>query len=286
MVISGYIFPPKHISIHNNVDIAYCETGSGKQTIVFIHGLAGYAPVWNDQIKALSDHFRCIAVDLPGNGMSQPGDYPYSMVFYAQTIAGFIEKMGLGEVILAGHSMGAQIAMMLSIRYPHQVKKLILIAPAGFEYFSGHEVALMEHTLELGQIWGLDGSYLDTSIRQSFYNENEKAGPIINDLRDIAKKHTLRKWHDMVVASIRSMLREPVEPFLKQIQQPALIIFGEKDAMIPNRLFHFTDSTSGVAYKGAALLAHSELHLIPNAGHFVQLEKSTQVNDLIRQFIP
>lgn len=282
--MTSYLYPVSHITLSGGVDLAYCNAGKGDNTLVFVHGLAGYAPVWNAQLNGLSRDFHCLAIDLPGNGKSPSGAYPYSMVFYAECLARFIESECGGETILCGHSMGAQISMMTAIRYPHLVKKLVLIAPAGFEYFHPAEIGIMEHALDLGQIWGLDGSYIDTVIRQSFYQENPASEKIISDLKNLAKEHKMRLWHDMIVASIKSMLREPVEPFLKQIQQKCLIIFGEQDAMIPNRWLHFTETTSGIAYKGAALIEQSELHLIPAAGHFVQMEQAIRVNELILNF--
>lgn len=281
----AYPFPVDFISLPKGQKIAFTETGMGGETMLFIHGLAGYMPLWQFQLQHFSENFHCIALDLPGNGLSPGGEYPYSMVFYAETIADFLKAKNISEVTLVGHSMGGQIAILMALRYPHLVNKLVLIAPAGFESFSPHEVFLTEHALDLGQTWGMNSQYLEFFINRSFSDKNPIASNIVSDLKQLMQTQNPVQWHNMIVASIKSMLREPVTPFLEQISQPTCIIFGELDAMIPNKLIHFQDTTRGVAYKGAALIEHSELNLIPAAGHFVQIEKSTEVNSVINSYL-
>ncbi len=136
-----YPFPVRHVAIRHDIKVAYCDEGSGKETLLFIHGLANYIPVWKHQIKELSRHHRCIALDLPGNGLSSGGNYPYTLFFYAECVKLFADKLGLENIVLAGHSMGGQISVVLGLRYPELINKIILIAPAGIEYFNSLEAA-------------------------------------------------------------------------------------------------------------------------------------------------
>jgi pimeloyl-ACP methyl ester carboxylesterase len=151
-----YPYPVHHITIHEDISIAYMDEGKGDDTLVFLHGLANYAPVWKHQVAGLSKHHRCIAIDLPGNGLSSRGDYPYSMFFYAECVVRFLEKMDLKKVVLCGHSMGGQIALIVALRYPHLLERLVLIAPAGLEYFHPHEVMLMQSALNMGGLFYSD----------------------------------------------------------------------------------------------------------------------------------
>ncbi|MDO8897890.1 MAG: alpha/beta fold hydrolase [Bacteroidales bacterium] len=65
-----YPFDVKKVQIDENTEIAYIDEGSGKETIIFIHGLGSYLPAWKKNIEGLSSDFRCIAIDLPGYGKS------------------------------------------------------------------------------------------------------------------------------------------------------------------------------------------------------------------------
>lgn len=59
----------------------YIDEGEG-DTFLFIHGLATYALSWRRNIDELKKSYRCIAVDLPGNGLSDRADYPYGISFF------------------------------------------------------------------------------------------------------------------------------------------------------------------------------------------------------------
>ncbi|HVE60445.1 MAG TPA: alpha/beta fold hydrolase, partial [Chitinophagaceae bacterium] len=139
-----YDLPVKHLLVAENIKMAYVEKGKG-ETIICIHGLGGNLSHWQKNISELSAKFHCIAVDLPGYGHS---DKSFStdkdqLQFYADAIQNFLEKRNLKRVVLAGHSMGGQIATILALQQPHLISKLILVAPAGLETFTEAEAKMM-----------------------------------------------------------------------------------------------------------------------------------------------
>src|SRR6202008_3036195 len=89
-----------HIADLSNANIAYIDEGKGPKTLLFIHGLASYALCWKNNIDVLKDQYRCIAIDLPGNGLSDRKDRKYSMHFFADAVYEFIEQLGLKNVCL------------------------------------------------------------------------------------------------------------------------------------------------------------------------------------------
>lgn len=283
--IIQYPFPLHQIQAHPEISIAYMDEGKGTTTLLFIHGLANYAPVWQYQISDLKNSYRCIALDLPGNGYSSRGDYPYTMFFYAETIARFIEALDLKNVVLVGHSMGGQISLVLALRYPHLIQKLVLIASAGLEYFAKHEVMMMQGVLNMGALFASDEFHLQQAIEQSFYSSQNEGGKIIEQLQTFMKLHPSKQWRDMSIKSINGMLNEQVQQFLPEIQVPTHILFGKHDALIPNTLVHFGETPTSIAQKSAALIPNGTFTVISNAGHFVQIEKHQEVNNTIRAFI-
>ena len=280
-----YPFPHHTVTIHQDIKIAYMDEGRGPQTLLFIHGLANYAPVWKFQMAELSKSNRCIALDLPGNGYSSRGNYPYTVFFYAECVVRFMEKMDLKNVVLVGHSMGGQIALIIALRYPHLVDKLLLVAPAGLEYFAAHEVLMMNGMLSMGTLFYADEFHLESAIRQSFFSTQNESAKIIDELKTLMNAHSLKQWRDMSLASIKGMLQEQVQQFLPNITTPTKIVFGEKDALIPNTLVHFGETPLSIAKKGAALLPNASYNLIPKAGHFVQLERPDEVNTIMADFV-
>jgi pimeloyl-ACP methyl ester carboxylesterase len=126
--------------------------------------------------------------------------------------------------------------------------------------------------------------HLESAIKQSFFSTvNESAG-IINDLKTFMHSHSLRQWRDMSIESINGMLNEQVQFYLKNITIPTLIIFGNKDALIPNNLIHLGETPESIAKKGVSLIPQSSYEMIPNGGHFVHIEKADEVNTLVKTF--
>ncbi|MBX7204420.1 MAG: alpha/beta hydrolase [Bacteroidia bacterium] len=271
------------LNINDQIEIAYTDTGRG-EPLVFIHGLASYGSVWQKNISRLKDSYRCIAIDLPGNGRSSKGDFPFSMFFYAESVVQFIQRLGLNEVNLCGHSMGGQIAQIIALRYPQLVKKLILAAPAGFEFFTAHDKLLFNQMMLLGNFIYADEYHLASTIRDGFSVIPDEAEGMINELNEQLFSGKLSYYRSMVTGSINGMMNEQVYDFLPQIHCPVLVIFGEKDKLIPNKLIHHT-TTEKVARQGTAQLKQGTLHLIPNCGHFVQWEKADVFNRLATDFL-
>jgi pimeloyl-ACP methyl ester carboxylesterase len=280
-----YPYPVKKLSIHDDMEMAYMDEGKGSQTVVFIHGLANYAAAWRYQLTALRQNWRCIAVDLPGNALSSHGDFPYSMFFYAESVKQFIDKLGLQEVVLCGHSMGGQVAMILALRYPHLVNKLILLAPAGIERFSGTDIMWIQAMMNIGDFLYADELHLESAIRDSFQPNSPDMPPMIKEMKKLMQQQPLRHWRNMSYKSINGMLNEQVHQFIPDIKQPALVVLGENDKMIPNRLLHPTLSVQTLALECEALMVHAQVKVISGAGHFLQMEKAEEVNQYISSFL-
>ncbi|OYU94953.1 MAG: hypothetical protein CFE21_14855 [Bacteroidetes bacterium B1(2017)] len=281
-----YPFPVHKCDIGSNLEIAYCDEGSGDQTLLFIHGLANYIPVFKHNIEGLKGQFRCVAIDLPGNGLSSRGDYPYSMFFYAESLARFITQLDLQNVVLVGHSMGGQISLILSLRYPTLISKLVLLAPSGLEFYNDFECSMMKGLLSFGGMMYGDAMSLEAAIENSYYHEQKKdAKHIVKDLIHLMQGEQGKYWRKMVQTNIEAMLNEQVFKFLPQINQKTLIVFGKQDAFIPNKLMHVGETTESIAKKGAALIPNCQVEIIHHSGHFVQIESADKVNALITKFI-
>lgn len=265
-------------------NIAYIDEGNGPRTLLFIHGLANYALVWKKNIDFLSQYYRCIAIDLPGNGLSGKEDRPYGMKFYAQSVNDFIQAMGLKNLTLVGHSMGGQIAMTTLIKYPGSAVSLVLCAPAGFEEFSTLDKTLYSNALHMFSYFSSDEQALRQAIENSFYRQQSQGESIIRELAGIMKTYKMHSYRKMVDASIKSMLDDTVYNQLDKLTLPTLVIFGRHDALIPNKLIHHT-TTERLAKAAVQKMPDATLELLPDCGHFVQWEKADDVNRLIIQFL-
>lgn len=278
-------YPYKVHTAHiSNCNIAYIDEGSGPKTLVFIHGLAMFAPCWKKNIDELKKYYRCIAIDLPGNGLSSRGNYAYGMAFFADTINEFIQQLKLEHVCIIGHSMGGQIAITTIIRHSPCAEQLILCASAGFEQFSPFEKTIYQTSLHLVDMFSSEENSLRHMTEISFYKNPKQANELVNDLVKIMHAHPIKEYRKMIEGCILGMVNEPVYDKLHHILQPTLVIFGEHDRLIPNKLIHHI-TTRKMAEEGSHKIPAAKLKIIPDCGHFVQWEKPEEVNILINEFL-
>lgn len=274
----------KYVQLSNGCKVAYIDEGRGDEVLLFVHGLATYAQSWSLNIEQLKDHYRCIAIDLPGNGHSDGGDYPYGINFYSGCAFDFIQQLGLNKVVPVGHSMGGQIVLNLVINYPSICNKLVLCAPAGFETFTQMESTFYRTGVHFFDFFSTEENSLRKTIKTSFFNYPHVIDGMIQELVDIMKQQSLTQYRKMMDACVNGMLDEPVFDHLHEIQQPVLVMYGERDALIPNRLIHPT-TTQSIAERGAAQMQQAVLKMVPKCGHFLQLEQPAVVNSYIKEFL-
>lgn len=99
---------------------------TGAPTIVAIHGITANAWSWDPVAHHLAGGANLLAVDLRGRGQSYEAPGPFGMRQHGDDIAAIIDSIG-GPVVLAGHSMGAYVALMTLDRHPTLVRDLILV---------------------------------------------------------------------------------------------------------------------------------------------------------------
>ena len=279
-----YDFPVKYAELSNGIKLAYVDEGKGSETILMIHGLGSYLPAWKKNIGELSKNYRVIAVDLPGYGKSSKDPHSGLMSFYAGVIAEFIQKMELGPVNLAGHSMGGQIAMVLALEKPELVKRLILVDPAGFEAFHAGQKNWFKDVMTPNLVRLTTVDAIETNLASNFYRMPADAQFMIDDRIAIRDASDFENYCLAVARSVHGMVDEAVLDKISQINVPTLIFFGENDMLIPNRYLN-PGFTSKIAETGAGLIKGSKLVMVPKCGHFMMFEKSEVFNSETLKFI-
>lgn len=274
----------KNTSLPNGCNIAYTDEGKGTQTILFIHGLATYGLSWKKNIDDLKKQYRCIAIDLPGNGLSDKGDLPYTMQFFAETVYQFVQQLKLKHVVLCGHSMGGQIAIATLLQHPHLATQLVLCAPAGFEKFTPFEATMYQSSISFLDFFSTDENSLRQTIRSGFYTSPTQGDEMVDELIALMHTQPASMYRLMVERCISGMMQAPVFHRLHELQLPTLVLFGSRDALIPNRLIH-PITTRQLAETGTRQIPNAILRMVDGCGHFLQWEKAEEVNEHIEDFL-
>ncbi|WP_439880705.1 alpha/beta fold hydrolase [Pontibacter sp. MBLB2868] len=280
-----YKFPVKKVALSDGQTIAYIDEGKGSQTIIFIHGLGSYLPAWEKNITELKNNYRTIALDLPGYGKSSKENVQVSMAGYAKAVLELMDKLQIKQATLAGHSMGGQVAITAALQAPERVKKLILAAPAGLETFTDQQKQLFKMTVTPESVQKTTPEQTAANYKVNFYNMPSDAQHMVNDRLMMMESDQFDDYSKAVAGSVAAMVDEPVYGKLPQLQMPTLIVFGENDALIPNKYFNPSLTPQAVAEAGEKLISNSRVVMLPEAGHFLQYEQPAAFNKAVREFL-
>ncbi|MFO7721405.1 MAG: alpha/beta hydrolase [Gillisia sp.] len=274
----------KKISI-NSEELAYTDEGKGAKTLIFVHGLSSNLEAWKKNISGLSGFFRCVALDLPGYGKSSKNKTSYSLVEYADFLLKFAKEKQLENPVLVGHSMGGQIAVHAVLQSPGYFEKLILVAPAGIETFTEEEARIMKFSYTPEMVKNATDAQIRSNFLVNFYEFPEDAAFMIEDRIAMKSATDFGVYSEIIVNNIGAMLEEPVFDSLDKISIPVLIIYGKNDQLIPNKYFHPTQDIEFLVKGAKTKIPTLKVELINEAGHFVNFEKASEVNQKIECFI-
>jgi pimeloyl-ACP methyl ester carboxylesterase len=137
--------------------IWYDEQGSG-DPLVLLHGGAVDARFFEHNVGPLSEHFRVITTDLWGHGRTADREGPFSLESFSTDIAALIEQVASGPAHVLGHSIGAAVALDLTMRRPDLVRQLIEIS-GGFDIDADPQIGPSIDQMVEGTVKFLGSSY-------------------------------------------------------------------------------------------------------------------------------
>ncbi|MEO8523864.1 MAG: alpha/beta fold hydrolase [Caldimonas sp.] len=242
--------------------------------VIMLHGFGASLETWEAWSSALSARYRVIRFDLPGSGLSAPdpaGDYRDARSI--ELLLAIMDRLDLARASIVGHSIGGRIAWTFAALHPERVDKLVLVSPdgfssPGFDYGKAADVPallkLMRHVLPK--------AVLRMNLAPAYANPDVLDDALVTRYHDLMRAPGAR---DAMLARMQqTVLVDPV-PLLKRIQAPTLLVWGERDAMIP-----FANSAD---YLKA--IPHVRLFAVPGAGHLPQEEAAPRSLQAVEQFL-
>lgn len=267
----------------NNPRLAYIDEGQG-EVLLLVHGLASNAGFWRYNIPDLSKHFRVIALDLPGYGKSDKGDYSYKMTFFANSIKNFLDELKIDKVNFVGHSMGGQIGIWFSLLYPDRIKKLVLASSAGFEKFNRGEGEWLKSVVTIRSIKTITEEGVRRNLSNNFYNWRPELEWMVEERVRMSKAKDFDYFARAVTRSVSGMIDEPTWDKLERIKHPTMIIYGNKDGLIPNPYLH-PGFPENVFQQSRKKIENSFIYEIKDCGHMIMMEKPDEFNKVILEFL-
>jgi len=251
----------------------YMEAGQG-EPVILIHGsgpgVTAYAN-WRFSIPVLAQKYRVLAPDIAGFGYTErKPDTNYKLDFWVQHLTEFMDAVGVKRARFVGNSFGGGLTVALAARHPDRVERLVLMGAAGVEF---------EMTPGLEAVWGYDPSL--ENMRKIVKTFAYDTGFITEDLIKSRYEASVRPGYHESYAKIFDAPRQrhikalaTPEADIRKITQPALVIHGRDDRIVP----------LSNSLKLHSLIQKSDLHVFGECGHWTQIEKKDQFAKLVMDF--
>jgi len=205
------------------------------EPIVLIHGTSSSLHTWDGWADALKGQRRVIRMDLPAFGLTGPNpEHHYSQDVYVAFVKDVMDALKVPKAIVAGNSLGGEIAWMLAVRHPERVTRLVLVDAGGYLIPpDGMPIAFkMAQYPVLKPMVGntLPRGMVESSVR-SVYGKAERVSPA---LIDRYYELSLREGNRLALFDrFRDASRGRYADEIKQVKQPTLILWGMQDRLIP-----------------------------------------------------
>jgi len=257
------------------------DVGQGP-VVLFVHGLSGCWKNWLENIPHFAVDHRVIAVDLPGFGESELPSEPISISGYAELLDTLMGELGITSAQVVGNSMGGFVAAELAIRFPARVERLVLVAAAGLsvESIRTKRQTGLRHRLENVAFFniGVVASHsalmarrrrLRSALMLLFVAHPNRLAP------ELAYEQVSSSGKPGFPGALLALCCYPIRERLGEIACPTLIVWGDKDRLVP--------------VKDASVFEQ----LIPDArkivyrdtGHLTMLERPRRFNADVRRFL-
>ena len=260
------------MSRHLDVDgssVHYRVGGEG-QPVVMVHGWLESSWCWSKIIERLMPQYRVYAIDLVGFGQSTPPEdaTPFDIFSNARVVETLLRER-IGEPVhLVGHSMGGMIAVLLATDFPEMIRSMTLASsPIDGPNAVARVLQLVGLPLIRDSTYRLLRSRGVTRLLSNFFVYQT---PVPDQMIEDAQKVS----HAAVFGAARSIMENNLEPILRKVRCPTLVIHGDKDRVI--------DLNQGAL--AADRIRDAHFQIFRSCGHCPNIEEPWKVSEALLRF--
>jgi 4,5:9,10-diseco-3-hydroxy-5,9,17-trioxoandrosta-1(10),2-diene-4-oate hydrolase len=260
------------------------DSTAGGTPVVLLHGGGPGASAWSNfgrNLPVFAGRFRTLMIDQPGFGSSDKppvrGSY---FTFAADAVAALLDELGIATVQLVGNSLGGGTAVRFALRFPERAGRLVLMGPGGLSLnvFAADPTEGVKALMDFSAPPGPSRQKLAAFLRTLVFDQ-----ALITD--ELVEERYAAASDPAALAAMASMGASFFDPAsaaegllwreAHRLRQRVLLIWGREDRVNP------LDGAL-VALK---LIRRAQLHVFGGCGHWAQLEKFDEFNQLAISFL-
>lgn len=253
----------------------FIRAGHGVPPIVFVHGFACTHDDWHFQVEHFAKTNEVVACDLRGHGETPGRPQECSIEHYGGDVAALVNNLELRDVFLVGHSMGCRVVLEAARLAPKRIAGLILVD--GSRNSAGDPAAAEKSAQATIANLGYP-KFAEALFRQMFFKPSAQADAIVARAVKQSAPFGAELWPRVTRWDAGSM-----DAAFEGLRAPVLAIQSTtRNAQLQRAMLKPGDTSPWLDYlksKGA------RVEIVPDTGHFTQLEAPDTVNRLIREFL-
>jgi pimeloyl-ACP methyl ester carboxylesterase len=244
---------------------SYLVAGHGKP-VILLHGMGAASGFWRQVMAGLAHDRLVIAPDILGFGRTMP-DSPANPPDFISWLTGFLDALGIPSASIVGHSLGAAIAVRFTLENPGRVEKLILVGAIGFGVSALGVLA--------AGLFMVPSNPVTRPILRRILSS--RPGLIPSAPRTKKRKASFDRGLAMRIMRASGWNGLPTFPpdSLGRISQPTLLLWGEKDRIVP----------VSIARRMRDRLPQAVLQTVSSSGHMPFLENPVEFEEKLSRFL-
>ena len=250
--------------------------GTSGPWLVLVHGVTASARDWRLQTEALSPRYRCLTLDLRGHGQSAAMPGPYDIETLAADVVALLRHLSVDDAVLIGHSMGTRVVAAAALQAPEKVAGLVFVD--GSRQGEGDPLAARDGVLAaIGQ--GQQAEDFIGAMFEMMFTAATSAAE---------REQVMQRTRAMPLATFRELFGNMVAwdagrmpAVLQQLTIPLAVVQSTQVTPQRERVSLQPGDTTPYLDMLRANVAHMTVQVVPDVGHFTQIEAAAAVNALI-----
>ena len=257
----------------NGANLWYTDSQHGDETIIFVHGLLLSGEMYLKQVEALESGYRCVTLDLRGQGQSEAAETGYDIDSLTGDVVAVIDLLDLAPCHFVGLSMGGFIGLRIGIYHPDLLLSLALLDTSADPEPSGsaRKYRFMAWIVKWLGFRPVIGSIMKIMFGRSFLADPQKS-----ELQSLWKERILSNDRIGILKSALGVIdRKGVASEAAKIKCPCAVMVGEEDVATPPQK----------SQRMHAAIDGSRMVIIAGAGHSAPIEQPDAVTQALQDFL-